>query len=137
MLFERAILGQSLATGETINTEGNNIYSTSGGSVADDKLQAPDPFKPQCFVRSIGTCTAPQIQMIAAARGVIINGVLYNSTDEWTPPSATPSTGGGLGSGNSSGGGDGSSGEPDAGVAVRASMGVVVGALVLAVLGGL
>ncbi|KAH8149517.1 uncharacterized protein LAJ45_06597 [Morchella importuna] len=135
VLFERAILGQSLATGETINTEGNNIYSTSGDSVADDKLQVPDPFKPQCFVRSIETCTVDQIQMIAAARGVIINGVLYNSTDEWTPP-ATSSNGGGSGSGNSSGGGAGS-GEPDAGVVVRASMGVVVGALVLAVLGGL
>jgi Serine carboxypeptidase len=113
VLFDRVIRGVSLATGEDIQTSAPNIYSTTGESSSTTRLTPPPPPPPVCFVRDVQTCTVRQMFMIAGGKGAIINGVLYNSADEYVDPPPTEernSSGSGRhqgGLGNSTGGGTG------------------------------
>lgn len=90
VLFDRVIRGVSLATGNDIQTSGANIYSSTGPANTTVGLRSPKPPQPTCFVRNIMTCTDNQIQMIGGGLGIIINGVLYNSSDEYVEPNALP-----------------------------------------------
>ncbi|KAF8445385.1 Alpha/Beta hydrolase protein [Terfezia claveryi] len=85
-IFERVIQGKSIATGQEIVTSGNGIYSSTGPKFSTIGLIPPPPPPPVCFIRSTNSCTKEQFAMLAAGQGVIINGVLYNSTDEYTGP---------------------------------------------------
>lgn len=91
-LFDRTLRGVSLATGNNIQTEGDNIYSTNGTANTTQTLVAPRPPQQTCFVRNLGTCTLEEFQMIGGGMGVIINGVLYNNSDEYTGPDAPRSS---------------------------------------------
>lgn len=90
VLFDRIIRGVSLATGSTIKTSGVNIYSSTGPINSTVGLQAPSPAQPTCFIRDTQTCTDNQFAMIGGGLGVIINGVLYNSSDEYVEPGPLP-----------------------------------------------
>lgn len=109
VIFDRMIRGVSIATGEDIQISGNSVYSTTGGSNTTTTLNAPKPVAPKCFVRSIGTCNDKQIMMIAGGKGVIYNGVLYNSDSDYVePPPITDDSGYGSGGSGGSGSGSGS-----------------------------
>lgn len=86
VLFDRIIHGKSLATGRDIITSGTNIYSSTGPADSSVRLKAPVSPKSVCFVRNSETCTPEQLQMIGGGFGTIINGVLYNSSDEYVGP---------------------------------------------------
>ncbi|KAF8476863.1 Alpha/Beta hydrolase protein [Kalaharituber pfeilii] len=88
-IFDRLIHGKSLATGENINTSGNNIYSTRGKNYTDTGLIPPPPPAPVCYVRAVNSCTKEKFAMLAAGQGVIINGVLYNSHKDYNSPEDT------------------------------------------------
>lgn len=86
VLFSRIINGKSLATGSDIVTSGAKIYSSTGPENTSVRLKAPVSPKSTCFVRNSETCTLDQLQTIGGGFGVIINGVLYNSLDEYAGP---------------------------------------------------
>lgn len=86
VLFNRIIHGKSLATGSDIVTSGAKIYSSTGPANTSIRLKAPVSPKSACFVRNSETCTLDQLQMIGGGFGLIINGVLYNSSDEYVEP---------------------------------------------------
>ena len=75
-IFERLIFGKSIANGEEISTTGDDIYSSTGPNNSAVGFTPPPPPPPLCFVRAISSCTKEQIAMLAAGKGVIINGVL-------------------------------------------------------------
>jgi len=108
VIFDRMIRGLSIATGDKITRSGSNVYSTTGPPNSNTTLKAPNRLPQVCFVRETATCSIDQVFMIAGGKGVIYNGVLYNSSSEYSIP---PGLGIGAGnSGNGGGGGGGSSG---------------------------
>lgn len=90
VLFDRIIHGKSLATGKDIVTSGANIYSSTGPANSTVRLKPPKPPKPSCFIRDSETCTLDQLQNIGGGVGITINGVLYNSSDEYEGPGGRP-----------------------------------------------
>lgn len=127
VLFDRIIRGKSLATGKDIATSGAKIYSSTGSANSTVGLKAPKPPKPTCFVRDVQTCTPDQLRMIGGNLGVIINGVLYNNSDEHVEPGGPPgSSDPGKGQGGTS-----DSGKPNTAVVVVARGSVLAFALAL------
>ena len=104
VIFDRMIRGLSIATGDKITRSGSNVYSTTGPPKSNTTLKAPNRLPQVCFVRETTTCSIDQIFMIAGGKGVIYNGVLYNSSSEYSIPPGL-----GIGAGNSGGGGGGGS----------------------------
>lgn len=78
-IFERVIKGLSIATGEKITDD----YSTTGTVNSTKSLVAAPPPAPTCFYRDIATCDADGWLHIADTTGVVYNGVVYNSTDDY------------------------------------------------------
>ena len=105
VIFDRMIRGVSIATGKEITRSGSNVYSTTGPPNTNTTMRAPNRSPPVCFVRETATCSIDQIFMIGGGKGVIYNGVLYNSSSEYSIPPGL-----GIGAGNSGDGGGGSSG---------------------------
>ncbi|KAG0124111.1 carboxypeptidase [Tuber indicum] len=97
VIFDRIIRGLSIATGNKITRSGSNIYSTTGPPSTNTTLRAPGRPSPVCFVRDTTTCSLDQILMIAGGKGVIYNGVLYNSPSEYSIPPGLGSSGNGAG----------------------------------------
>lgn len=78
-VFERIIKGLSIATGEKITDD----YSTTGTVNSTKTLVAPEPPAPTCFYRDFLTCDQSGWLHIADRTGVVYNGVVYNSTDDY------------------------------------------------------
>lgn len=85
-IFTRFINGKSIATGEDIETSGDDIYSTVGDEHPDLKLSLPKPEPPVCYIRDPRNCQDVMWTKLANRQGVIINGVLYNSTEDYKGP---------------------------------------------------
>ncbi|KAF8542295.1 Alpha/Beta hydrolase protein [Trichophaea hybrida] len=86
-IFERVLKGLSIATGEGIR---NDVFSTTGSANTTKTLIAPQPPEPTCFVRAIDTCDTTTWVTFANKQGVIFNGVVYNSTDDYREPDPLP-----------------------------------------------
>ncbi|MCJ1438807.1 hypothetical protein MMC27_008197 [Xylographa pallens] len=86
-VFTRIIMGTDISTGEPVDL---NTFATVGNPNATYQNTAPAQFPPKCWIRNIaGSCTQDDVTMIKDDDGVIINGVLYNSSSEWQPPASS------------------------------------------------
>ncbi|KAL8700597.1 MAG: hypothetical protein Q9201_005361 [Fulgogasparrea decipioides] len=95
-IFNRAIFGQDIATGN-INVNANQNYSSEGPLSSLDTRQAPpeNPYGHQCYVLALGaTCTDEEVEMVLDGTAVVHNYILINGN----------STGGSNGSEGAGGG---------------------------------
>ncbi|CZR57109.1 related to carboxypeptidase [Phialocephala subalpina] len=89
-VFARIMTGTSISTGEIIN---RSVYNTSGPLNATHTASLPASPSATCWLRNIpDTCNGDQKNMIVNNEGVIINGILYDASSDWSSPgaSATP-----------------------------------------------
>ncbi|KAM5346705.1 hypothetical protein ACJ41O_009710 [Fusarium nematophilum] len=80
-VFARIILGTSVSTGEDIDSRS---YNTTGDANATHTDDLPNQLSPTCYVRALsGTCDEDARQLAVDNKGVVINGVLYASSEDW------------------------------------------------------
>ncbi|CAF3484839.1 hypothetical protein SNK05_004760 [Fusarium graminearum] len=80
-VFARVILGTSISTGKDIDT---TTYNTTGDANATHTDKLPDQPKPTCYIRNLrATCDDRAAELAAKDKGVVINGILYASMDDW------------------------------------------------------
>jgi hypothetical protein len=92
-VFARIMVGTSVSTGAAIDL---SMYNTSGPANATQTFSLPASPSPTCWLRNIPeTCTEDEKNMIIANEGVIINGILYSASSDWSSPasSSTPAAG--------------------------------------------
>jgi len=95
--------GTSVSTGETVDL---SMYNTTGPINATYSNTLPTSPSPTCWLRNIPeTCSDEQTHMIIDNQGVIINGVLYDASSDWSSPGTTPTPTAGGGGGSSGLGG--------------------------------
>jgi hypothetical protein len=100
-VFARIMTGTSLSTGEPVDLA---VYNTTGPVNATYSNTLPTSPAPTCWLRNIPeTCTDDQTHMIVENQGVIINGVLYDASSDWSSPGTTPTPTAGGGSSGSGG----------------------------------
>ncbi|MCJ1472211.1 hypothetical protein MMC13_000858 [Lambiella insularis] len=86
-VFTRIITGTDISTGEPIDL---STFATTGDANATYQNTAPGQFQPKCWIRNTaGSCSQEDISLLENGQGVIINGVLYNSSAEWQAPAST------------------------------------------------
>jgi hypothetical protein len=100
-VFARIIMGTSISTGERIDI---SVYNTTGPLNSTHTNSLPSSPSATCWVRNIpNTCSDDQKNMILNNQGVVINGVLYDASSDWSAPGTTPTpvpSSGPSGSGN-------------------------------------
>lgn len=80
-VFARIIMGTSVSTGEDIDL---SAYNTSGDANATHTDKLPPMLEPTCYIRAFGsTCNEDANKMAENNEGVVINGVLYASSEDW------------------------------------------------------
>ncbi|EKJ74168.1 hypothetical protein FPSE_05670 [Fusarium pseudograminearum CS3096] len=80
-VFARIILGTSISTGKDIDA---TTYNTTGDANATHTDKLPDQPKPTCYIRNLrATCDDRAAELAAKDKGVVINGILYASMDDW------------------------------------------------------
>jgi hypothetical protein len=92
-VFARIMVGTSVSTGAAIDL---SVYNTSGPANATQTFSLPASPSSTCWIRNIPeTCTEDEKNMIIANEGVIINGILYSASSDWSSPtsSSTPAAG--------------------------------------------
>jgi hypothetical protein len=92
-VFARIMVGTSVSTGAAIDL---SVYNTSGPANATQTFSLPASPSSTCWLRNIPeTCTEDEKNMIIANEGVIINGILYSASSDWSSPtsSSTPAAG--------------------------------------------
>lgn len=100
-VFARIITGTSVSTGAAVDL---SVYNTTGPLNATYTASLPASPSATCWLRNIPeTCTDDERNQIIDNEGVIINGVLYDASSDWSNPAATstPTAGGSQDSGNS------------------------------------
>ncbi|PMD21864.1 alpha/beta-hydrolase [Hyaloscypha hepaticicola] len=86
-VFARIMTGTSLSTGEVIDL---SAYNTSGPLNATATNSLPPSPSATCWLRNIpDTCNSDQKNMIINNEGVIINGILYDASSDWSSPGST------------------------------------------------
>ena len=98
-VFARIMRGTSVSTGEAIDLSN---FNTTGPLNSTHTNKLPDSPAPTCWVRNIlETCNVEQKNKIIANDGVIINGIQYDASSDWSPvTSATQSPPSGTAGGN-------------------------------------
>lgn len=87
-VFARIIMGTSISTGDKIDL---SAYNTTGTANATETDKLPDGPDPTCYVRDFsGTCNNDALVLYSKDKGVVINGVLYASSEDWSLATATP-----------------------------------------------
>ena len=92
-VFARIITGTSVSTGAVIDL---SSFNTSGPLNATHTNSLPVPPSSTCWLRNIpDTCTNDEKNMIIEKEGVVINGILYSASSDWSSPgsSTTPPAG--------------------------------------------
>ena len=90
-VFTRIIMGTDISTGKNVNLAN---FATGGDANATYMNSVPAAVDPKCFIRNIGgSCTDQQKSMLQQGQGVVINGVLYSSSDDWKAPPPSISVG--------------------------------------------
>lgn len=80
-VFARIIAGSSVATGDSVDLA---VYNTTGAANATETASLPKMPKSTCFVRELqNTCDENALKLLSEDKGVIINGVLYSSSQDW------------------------------------------------------
>ncbi len=95
-VFARIMTGTSLSTGAAIDL---SVYNTSGPLNATYTNSLPPSPSATCWLRNIpDTCNSDQKNKIINNEGVIINGILYDASSDWSSPgsTATPTPVGGA-----------------------------------------
>ncbi len=81
-VFARIINGNSISTGEVVDL---SAYNSSGPAIASHTNSLPASPTNTCWLRNIiNTCSDDQKNAIENQQGVIINGVLYSASSDWT-----------------------------------------------------
>lgn len=91
-IFARIIMGKSVSTGASVDL---SLYNTTGPANATQTAKLPKQPKQTCYVRAFqGTCDKDDLKLVTEGRGVVINGILYSSSEDWPlmAKTATPST---------------------------------------------
>ena len=89
-VFARIIMGTSVSTGQVIDL---SVYNTTGPLNSTHTNSLPASPTATCWIRNIpDTCTDDQKNMIINDQGVIIGGVLYSASSDWSlfTSTATP-----------------------------------------------
>ena len=77
-LFQRAIFGNDMTTGQ-VDTSSNNSYSTTGPSdTLGSKNKVPVFPTPQCYILDSSTCTDQQMEMVVNGSGLIHDYILID-----------------------------------------------------------
>ena len=98
-VFARIMTGTSVSTGAAVDL---SVYNTTGPLNATHTNTLPDSPEATCWLRNIPeTCTDDQKNMIIDGQGVIIGGVLYDASSDYSGPgtTSTPIAGASGGSG--------------------------------------
>ncbi|KAL8918927.1 MAG: hypothetical protein Q9172_005195 [Xanthocarpia lactea] len=80
-IFNRAIFGQDISTGET-NTNSDSSYSSEGPSDIVGLRQEPpiDEYPPECYVLALAaTCNEEEIELLKSGGGLVRNYILIDS----------------------------------------------------------
>jgi len=86
-VFARVIFGTAIATGQPID---QSTYRTTGPANSTYQNKPGTSAANVCWVRSINsTCTPAQITSILAGKGVVLNGVWYENSSQYTPPASS------------------------------------------------
>lgn len=86
-VFTRIIEGTDLGTGEPASLE---FFATKGPQYSNHTNKAPSEPESTCWIRDINdTCTQNQINSIMNFKGVVIDGVWYEDSDDYSPPAST------------------------------------------------
>ncbi|KAF4632059.1 hypothetical protein G7Y89_g6074 [Cudoniella acicularis] len=89
-VFARIMTGTSISTGEIINP---SVYNTTGPANATHTTSLPPSPTNTCYLRNIEeTCNDSQKSMILAQQGVIVNGILYSASSDFSSAVPTVST---------------------------------------------
>lgn len=89
-VFARIMTGTSVSTGEIINL---SLYNTTGPLNATQTNSLPPSPSATCYQRNIPeTCDSNQKNMIVNNKGVIINGILYASSSDWSSAGTSTSS---------------------------------------------
>jgi len=97
-VFARILMGTAISSGEAIDI---SSYSSSGPLNASQTNSLPASPSSTCYLRNIPeTCTSDERQMIVENQGVIINGILYSSSSDWSTPAAASTVPAGSGGSN-------------------------------------
>ncbi|KAF4970449.1 hypothetical protein FSARC_2526 [Fusarium sarcochroum] len=81
-VFARVIMGTSVSTGMDIDPV---TYNTTGDANATHTDDLPKQSSPTCYIRSFqGTCDRDAEHLVVDDKGVIINGILYASKEDWS-----------------------------------------------------
>ncbi|KAK4194659.1 Alpha/Beta hydrolase protein [Triangularia verruculosa] len=95
-VFARVVLGdRSLSTGEEVELGGT--FATEGDPEATHtaELLATNVPNPRCYIRKAAeTCDDESTRAVLRGEGVVINGVWYNSSDDWQLPGQRDGTSG-------------------------------------------
>jgi hypothetical protein len=93
-IFTRIIEGTEIGLGTVVDL---NNFGSTGDANATHTNSAPPMLSPTCFVRAVNsTCNVDQKNVLANDGGVIINGVLFNSAEDWMTPDPSLSTEAGV-----------------------------------------
>ncbi|KAN0098554.1 alpha/beta-hydrolase [Hyaloscypha variabilis] len=88
-VFARIMTGTSLSTGAAVDL---SSYDTTGPLDSTYTNSAPASPSPTCWLRNIpDTCNNDQRNMVINNEGVIINGVLYDASSDWSSATSTAS----------------------------------------------
>ncbi|KAI4222233.1 MAG: hypothetical protein L6R36_006295 [Xanthoria steineri] len=118
-IFNRAIFGQDLSTGE-IDTNSNGSYSSEGPSdslgIRDDP--PVNEYPPECYVLALSaTCTEDELELLESGGGLVRNYILIDGNSTGNESSGSGAGGGGTtpqqeGPNNATGNGTGTSSNP-------------------------
>ncbi|RKF75113.1 Carboxypeptidase S1-like protein A [Golovinomyces cichoracearum] len=89
-VFARIIRGKSLSTGKGINL---STFNTSGPPNATHTNTVPESPSATCYIRNIPeTCTDDQKKTLVKKEGIIMNGIFYESMEDYNSTLPTRSS---------------------------------------------
>ncbi|KAF5265035.1 hypothetical protein FOXYS1_4165 [Fusarium oxysporum] len=89
-VFARIILGTSISTGMDIDA---STYNTTGDANATHTEDLPKQLNPTCYVRNFqGSCDSGAEELVKDDKGIVVNGILYTSKEDWPLQAETTET---------------------------------------------
>ncbi|KAH7168792.1 Alpha/Beta hydrolase protein [Fusarium sp. MPI-SDFR-AT-0072] len=89
-VFARIILGTSISTGMDIDAA---TYNTTGDANATHTEDLPKQLNPTCYVRNFqGSCDSGAEELVKDDKGIVVNGILYTSKEDWPLQAETTET---------------------------------------------
>ncbi|KAF5963738.1 carboxypeptidase [Fusarium coicis] len=89
-IFARIILGTSISTGKDIDAA---TYNTTGDANATHTEDLPKQLNPTCYVRNFqGSCDEGAQELVKDDKGIVVNGILYTSKEDWPLQAETTET---------------------------------------------